>query len=105
MDLRVDTSAIRRSQTTFADIRDRLEDAVAGFSSVSGASVAHAELRRRLDELGSSWGVGISKLSDFAEAAAGALSGVADAFETADDELARALEERPTVADGGNGAR
>ncbi|GEB94549.1 hypothetical protein [Microbacterium lacticum] len=47
VDLRVDTGAIRRSQATFSDIRDRLESAMAGFDSVSGASVAQEELRRR----------------------------------------------------------
>lgn len=96
VDLKVDTGAIRRSQATFGDIRDRLEDAVAGFASVSGGTVAQQDLRARLDELGSSWGVGIKKLGEYAEAAATALSGVADAFDGVDDELARALEERPT---------
>lgn len=98
VDLRVDTGAIRRSQTTFGDIRDRLESAVAGFESVSGGTVAQAELRSRLDELGSSWGVGIKKLGEFADAAATALGGVADAFDGVDDELARALEERPATS-------
>jgi len=102
-DLRVDTGAIRRSQTTFSDIRTRLEDAVAGFGSVSGASVAQQELRNRLDELGSSWGVGIKKLGEFAESAATALSGVADAFDGVDDELASALEDRPTASPAQNG--
>lgn len=97
VDLRVDTGAIRRSQATFGDIRDRLEAAVAGFDSVSGSTVAQEQLRQRLDELGSSWGVGIKKLGEFAEAAAGALSGIADAFDSVDDELALALEERPTA--------
>ena len=96
VDLRVDTGAIRRSQATFGDIRDRLESAVAGFESVSGSTVAQDELRRRLDELGSSWGVGIKKLGEFAAAAGTALGGVADAFDGVDDELARALEARPT---------
>lgn len=96
VDLRVDTGAIRGSQATFADIRTRLESAVSGFSSVSGAGVAQDELRQRLDELGGSWGIGIKKLGEFANAAAEALAGVADAFDTADDELARALEDRPT---------
>ena len=54
--------------------------------------------KQRLDELGSSWGVGIKKLGEYAEAAAGALSGVADAFTSADDELAKALEERAAGA-------
>ena len=98
VDLTVDTNAIRRSQETFTDIRDRLEDAVAGFDTVSGATVAQAELRSRLDELGSSWGVGSKKLGEYADAAASALGGVADAFDGVDDELARALEERPTAA-------
>jgi len=93
-DLRVDTDAVRRSQATFGDIRSRLEAAVAGFSAVSGATVAQEQLRARLDELGSSWGVGIKKLSEYAESAATALGGVADAFEGSDDELAKALEER-----------
>lgn len=97
-DLRVDTGAVRRSQTTFSDIRTRLEDAVAGFGSVSGASVAQPELRQRLDELGSSWGVGIKKLGQYAEAAATALGGVADAFDGVDEELAAALEERAAQA-------
>lgn len=96
-DLTVDTDAIRRSHATFADIRTRLESAVAGFDSVSGASVAQEELRQRLDELGSSWGVGLKKLSDYADSAAQALSGVADAFDAVDDELASALEDRPTA--------
>ena len=39
-DLRVDTDAITRSKETFSDIRARLEAAVAGFDSVSGASVS-----------------------------------------------------------------
>lgn len=99
-DLRVDTSAIRRSQTTFSDIRARLEGAVAGFDAVSGASVAQPELRRRLDELGSSWGVGIKKLGEYAASAATALGGVADAFDGVDDELASALENRPAEASG-----
>ncbi|PZU44743.1 MAG: hypothetical protein DI566_11655 [Microbacterium sp.] len=93
----MDTGAIRRSQATFSDIRDRLEAAVAGFDSVSGASVAQKDLRDRLDELGSSWGVGIKKLGTYAESAAEALSGVADAFESTDEELATALEERPAA--------
>ena len=97
-DLRVDTDAITRSKETFSDIRARLEAAVAGFDSVSGASVAQDQLRHRLDELGSSWGVGIKKLGEYAEAAASALSGVADAFTSADDELAKALEERAAGA-------
>jgi hypothetical protein len=99
-DLRVDTGAIRRTQATFSDIRTRLEDAVAGFDSVSGASVAQPELRQRLDELGSSWGVGIKKLGEFAESAATALSGIADTFDGVDEELAAALENRPTAAPG-----
>lgn len=103
-DLRVDTAAIRGSQTTFGDIRDRLESAVAGFSSVSGSSVAQADLRSRLDELGGSWGVGIKKLSEYADAAAGALAGVADAFDSADDGLASALEDRPTQTLASNGS-
>lgn len=103
VDLKVDTEAIRRSQATFSDIRGRLEAAVAGFGSVSGASVAQPELRDRLDELGSSWGVGIKKLGEYAESAATALSGVADAFDAADDELARALEERGAAAPAQNG--
>ncbi len=97
-DLKVDTQAITRSQETFSDIRTRLEAAVAGFGSVSGASVAQEQLRQRLDELGSSWGVGIKKLGEYAEAAATALSGVADAFAAVDDELAKALEERASAA-------
>lgn len=96
-DLRVDTDPITRSKETFSDIRARLEAAVAGFDSVSGASVAQEQLRHRLDELGSSWGVGIKKLGEYAEAAAAALSGVADAFTSA-DELAKALEERAAGA-------
>lgn len=99
----MDTGAIRRSQATFSDIRDRLESAVAGFDSVSGASVAQEELRRRLDELGSSWGAGIKKLGEFAGSAGTALSGIADAFDRVDDELAQALEERS--APGGGSAR
>lgn len=95
VDLRVDTDAIRRSQTTFSDIRGLLEAAVAGFDAVSGDTVAQRELRERLDELGSSWGVGIKKLGEFAEAAAAALSGVAEAFDGVDDELASALEDHP----------
>ena len=63
-DLRVDTDAITRSKETFSDIRARLEAAVAGFDSVSGASVAQEQLRHRLDELGSSWGVGMKKLGE-----------------------------------------
>lgn len=102
-DLRVDTGALRGSQATFGDIRDRLESAVAGFSSVSGSTVAQAELRSRLDDLGSSWGVGIKKLSEYANAAAGALAGVADAFDSADDGLATALEDRPTETVSANG--
>lgn len=50
-----------------------------------------------LDELGSSWGVGIKKLGTYAASAAEALSGVADAFESTDEELATALEERPAT--------
>ncbi|MFT4214130.1 MAG: hypothetical protein QM622_05065 [Microbacterium sp.] len=38
-------------------------------------------------------GVGIKKLGAFAESAATALSGIADAFESVDNELASALEQ------------
>lgn len=105
-DLRVDTDALRRTQSTLSDIGVRLEAATSGFTSVSGASVAHADLRARLDDLGSSWGIGLKKLGEYASEAAKALSGVADAFEGTDDELADAFEQSPaptpaSVAPGG----
>lgn len=52
VDLKVDTEAIRRGQSTFGDIRDRLESAVSGFPSVSGSSVAHPQLRDRAERRG-----------------------------------------------------
>ena len=95
-DLRIDTDALRRTESTLADIGRRLEGATAGFTSVSGASVAHADLRSRLDDLGSSWGIGLKKLGDYATEAATALAGVADSFEGADNELADALAQART---------
>ncbi|MCR2799781.1 MULTISPECIES: hypothetical protein [unclassified Microbacterium] len=97
-DLRVDTEALRRTQATLSDIGQRLEAATSGFASISGASVAHADLRSRLDELGSSWGIGLKKLGEYAGGAATALNGVADAFEGTDDALADALSTPPSQA-------
>ena len=99
--LRVDTDALRRNQTTLSEIGRTLESATADLDDVSGASVAQSDLRGRLEDLGGSWGIGLKKLGGFAGEAALALSGVADAFENADTELARGLTRTPAPASHG----
>lgn len=93
--LRVDTDALRRNQTTLAEIGRTLESATADLDDVSGASVAQSDLRARIEDLGGSWGIGLKKLGGFAGEAAQALAGVADAFEHTDTELARGIAKQP----------
>lgn len=90
-DLIIDTDAIRRSRTVMVHISDKFHAATAGFTSVSGDSVAQADLRAQLDDLGSAWGIGLKKLGEYAGDAGRALGGVADACEHTDRQLADAV--------------
>ncbi|GAA1476376.1 hypothetical protein GCM10009623_08220 [Nocardioides aestuarii] len=100
-DLYIDGEMLSRVRDNFSRIEDLLGGPASQMRSVDGRDAGPSALVSRLNEFGHEWQYGIEQLGEFSSSVVDALDQIARAFESADADLAAALEQASDPEPGG----
>lgn len=92
-DLYIDGEMLARVRSNFSRIEDLLGGPASQMRSFDGRDAGPSVLVSGLNEFGHEWQYGIEQLGEFSSSVVDALDQIAKAFESADADLAAALEQ------------
>ena len=92
-DLYIDGEMLERVKNNFKNIEDLLKGPAGAMKKLDPEDVGPEQLEQRMDDFSNDWDYGFGQLGEFAGSVVDALTGIAQAFDEAEDNLAAALNE------------